>query len=52
MTKIEIFEAAFGTMGWNSLMPNVNKFMERKHIISVLQSTMGDRLIITVVYRE
>lgn len=51
MSKIQIFEAVFGSIGWNSLEKEVNNFMEKKHIISVLQSVLDDRLIITVVYR-
>jgi hypothetical protein len=52
MTKIEIFTVYKGSIGWEMFENKVNKFMEMKTIVSVLQSVMDDQLIITVVYRE
>lgn len=48
--KIKIFEAAHGSIGWDSLAKDVNKFMEGKDVKNVLQTAIGDRLIITVYY--
>ncbi|HBP01566.1 MAG: hypothetical protein UY41_C0007G0004 [Candidatus Moranbacteria bacterium GW2011_GWE1_49_15] len=50
--KVKIFTSIPDTFGWDSFEEKINEFMKDKEVVQVLQSSLGNALVVTIVYYD